>query len=71
MQTFMIVRSSSWPSLELFVPNPRAALIETFSAASISLVASMAVALALATAVATVPNVAGEPFPAKEFTASL
>lgn len=66
----MIARSSIGPSLVLFVTIPRAFLKEICIAASISLEHSRAVELAAETTVATVPNFA-EPFPLKEFTASL
>lgn len=68
--TFMIDKSSIGPSVILFVTAPRAFLMEIFIAASISLEHSWAVELAAATTAATVPNFA-EPFPLKEFTASL
>lgn len=68
--TFMIVKSSIGPSIGLFVIIPRAFLIETCIAASISFEHSSAVELAAATTVATVPNFAG-PLPLREFTASL
>lgn len=54
----------------LFVTIPRAFLKEICMAASISLEHSKAVEFAAATTVATVPSFA-EPFPLKEFTASL
>lgn len=63
-------RSSIGPSVILFVIVPRAFLKEICIAASISLEHSWAVEFAAATTVATVPNFA-EPFPLKEFTASL
>lgn len=66
----MIARSSIGPSLVLFVTIPRAFLNEICIADSISLEHSRAIELAAATTVATVPNF-GEPFPLKEFTASL
>lgn len=66
----MIATSSIGPSVVLFVTIPRAFLKEICIADSISLEDSRAVELAAATTVATVPNFA-EPFPLKEFTASL
>ena len=66
----MIVKSSIGPSLVLFIITPKAFRIEICIAASISLEHSSAVELAAATTVATVPSFA-EPFPLKEFTASL
>jgi pyruvate-formate lyase-activating enzyme len=44
--TIIIVRSSNWPLVSLFVVEPKAARREIFIAASTSFVASIAVALA-------------------------
>jgi len=68
--TFMIVKSSIGPSVVLLFIIPRAFRNEICIAASISFEHSKAVELAAATTVATVPNFV-EPFPLKEFTASL
>ena len=68
--TFIIDRSSMGPSAVLFNMFPNAFLTVICIAASISLDASIAVELAAATTVATVPNFV-DPFPLKEFTASL
>ena len=68
--TFIIAKSSIWPSVALFAIIPRVFLKDICIALSISLELSWAVELAAATTVATVPNFA-EPLPLKEFTASL
>lgn len=65
----MIAKSSIGPSIVLFI-IPSAFRREICIAASISLEHSKAVELAAATAGATTPSFA-EPFPLKEFTASL